>query len=231
MVNEMVTSRITECIGQWPCKPLWQRGGFDPKINGITAVSHNSTNRILGMTMLLYCTHFKGQVGVTIQQELFQVWYTNLNSINFDRPYPRQKPYGDPIIMWLPLSSGPEYQMWVTLLLPGFSGFTVAQESWYNLLLTTVFTGVQWMTSDINAGKWPGGHRNDPPIPTGFTNAVLHASILIADTAIEASMSVRNGVALSTSTTSDLMEWKLDNCVSTALMKTGRRIFFIQHNK
>ncbi|CAN5584537.1 hypothetical protein BH11BAC1_BH11BAC1_28110 [soil metagenome] len=171
----------------------------------------------------IYCTHFKGQVGVSYTTGIcFKYDTTNLNSINFDRPVTiSMKPYVDQnhyviasvmgsgniqIVSYSAAASSPVLQL--------------DQDHWYNLLLTTVFTGGAANDQiDINAQVNDlGVTGNDPPIPTGFTNAVLHDSFLIADTAIESSISgTQWGGALYLDNFRFDGLKSFDNCVSTAL--------------
>jgi Secretion system C-terminal sorting domain len=98
------------------------------------------------------------------------------------------------------------------------------QGHWYNLLLTTDFTGGAFNDQiNINAQVNDlGVTGNDPPFPTGFTNAVLHDSILIADTDIEASITgtLWGGALYLDNFRFDGMK-SFDNCVSTNTNENG----------
>jgi len=180
----------------------------------------------------IYCTHFKGQVGVSYTTGIcFKYDTTNLNSINFDRPVTLwMKPYVDPnhYVIASVLGSG-NIQI-VSYSAANSSGvLQLEQDHWYNLLLTAVFTGGAVNDQiDINAQVNDlGVTGNDPPIPTGSTNVMLHDSILIADTAIEASMSgTQWGGALYLDNFRFDGLKSYDICVSTAVNETGNENSF-----
>ncbi|MEO8087836.1 MAG: hypothetical protein ABI763_13515, partial [Bacteroidota bacterium] len=171
----------------------------------------------------IYCTHFKGQIGVSYLTGIcFKYDTTNLNSINFDRPVTIwMKPYLDPnhYVIASVLGSG-NIQIVSYSTAASSPVLQWEQDHWYNLLLTTVFTGGA-VNDQININAQVndlGVTGNDPPIPTGFTNAVLHDSILIADTAIESSVSgTQWGGALYLDNFRFDGLKSYDNCVSTTV--------------
>lgn len=168
----------------------------------------------------VYCTHFKGQFGVSyITGICFKYDTTQLNSINFDRATSLwMKPYADPnhYVIASVLGTG-NIQIVSYSAAASSAVLALQQDHWYNLLLITDFTGGAFNDQiNINAQVNDLGlSGQDPPFPTGFTNAVLHDSILITDADIEVSVTGTSwgGALYLDNFRSDGMK-SYDNCVS-----------------
>ena len=180
----------------------------------------------------IYCTHFKGQSGETyITGICFKYDTSQLNSINFDRP----------VTLWLKPSADPNHYAIASLLgsgniqLVSYSAtsssnvLALQQSHWYVLQLTAAFTGGAF-NDQINLGAQVndlGLTGTDPPIPTGFTNTVLHDSILIADAAIEASVSGTHwGGAQYLDNYSFIGLKSFDNCATTGIQEVAQEVPF-----
>ena len=171
----------------------------------------------------IYCSYFQGVIGVTyITGICFRYDTLQINTINFDRAASVwMKPYSDPnhylvasvlhdrklqIISYSTAST--------SLAMPLLHGH------WYNLLLTADFDG--GATGDeiaVNAQVNDLGlFGTDPPLPTGFANAMLYDSVLIADTSIEVSITgtAWGGARFLDNFRFDGMK-SYDNCIATTL--------------
>lgn len=180
----------------------------------------------------IYCTHFKGQIGVSyITGICFKYDTMQLNSINFDRAVTLwMKPYTDPnhYIIASVLGTG-NVQIVSYSAAASSAVLALQQDHWYNLLLITDFAGGAFSDQiNINAQVNDLGlSGQDPPFPTGFTNAVLHDSILIADADIEVSVSGTSwgGALYLDNFRFDGMK-SYDNCVSTEVNENGKEKSF-----
>lgn len=180
----------------------------------------------------VYCTHFKGQIGVSyITGICFKYDTTQLNSINFDRATSLwMKPYADPnhYVIASVLGTG-NIQIVSYSAAASSAVLALQQDHWYNLLLITDFTGGAFNDQiNINAQVNDLGlSGQDPPFPTGFTNAVLHDSILIADADIEVSVTGTSwgGALYLDNFRFDGMK-SFDNCVSTEVNENGKEKYF-----
>ena len=192
--------------------------------NGITGGCLETPSTIAwGNDNAVYCTHARGVIGVSYTLGIcFKYDTTQLNNINFDRPASLwMKPEADPnhylvasvldtrriqIISYSATASSPVMQL--------------QQGHWYNLLLFADFSGGGTADQiDINSQVNDlGVTGNDPPIPAGFTNAVLHDSTLIGDTAIEISITGTHwgGALYLDNFRFDGMK-SYDNCISTGI--------------
>lgn len=203
------------------------------QVNGITGGCLETPHtENWGNDNAIYCTHFKGQIGVTyITGICFKYDTTQLNSINFDRAATLwMKPYADPnhyVIASL-LGTG-NIQIVSYSAAASSAMLPLLQDHWYNLLLITDFTGGAFSDQiNINAQVNDLGlSGQDPPFPTGFTNAVLHDSILIADADIEVSVSGTSwgGALYLDNFRFDGMK-SYDNCVSTGVNDINNESLF-----
>ena len=180
----------------------------------------------------VYCTHFKGQIGVSyITGICFKYDTTQLNSINFDRAASLwMKPFADPnhYVIVSVLGTG-HIQIVSYSATASSAAMQLQQGHWYNLLLITDFTGGAF-NDQININAQVNDHGlsgQDPPFPIGFTNAVLHDSILIADADIEVSVTGTSwgGAIYLDNFRSDGMK-SYDNCVSTVVNENGKEDYF-----
>ncbi len=194
------------------------------QVNGITGgCLETPQTENWGNDNAIYCTRFKGQTGVSYITGIYFKYDTSqLNSINFDRA----------ASLWMKPSADPNHYIIASVLGTGniqivsYSAtassavMQLQQGHWYNLLLITDFTGGAF-NDQININAQVNDHGlsgQDPPFPTSFTNAVLHDSILIADTDIEASVTgtLWGGALYLDNFSFDGMK-SYDNCISTAV--------------
>ena len=141
----------------------------------------------------VYCTRFKGVIGVNyITGICFRYDTSQLNNINFDRAASLwMKPGADPNhYLVASVINSRQIQVISYSATSASLPMTLQQDHWYNLLLIADFAGGT-LNDQVNVNAQVndlGVTGNDPPFPTGFTNLVLHDSVLIADTAIEVSL-------------------------------------------
>jgi len=208
---------------------------FENRFDNGTGLTQIQTNGISGGCLqtpqtinwgndnAVYCTRFKGVIGVSyITGICFKYDTLQFNNINFDRAASVwMKPYADPNHYAIASVMDTRRIQIVSYSASGTSAVMQLQQNhWYNLLLTTDFTGGGANDQiDINAQVNDlGVTGTDPPLPTGFTNAVLYDSVLIADTSVEVSVTGTSwgGARYLDNFRFDGMK-SFDNCISTAV--------------
>ena len=193
--------------------------------NGITGGCLQTPSTVnWGNDNAVYCSRFKGAIGDSYLTGIcFKYDTLSLNNINFDRA----------ASLWMKPGADPNHYLIASVLdtrriqVVSYSatGMSVPMQllhgHWYNLLLIANFTGGPVNDQiDINAQVNDLGLTGtDPPLPTGFTNVVLHDSILIADTAIEASITGSHwgGALYLDNFRFDGLK-SFDNCISTRVI-------------
>lgn len=190
--------------------------------NGITGGCLETPQTISwGNDNAVYCTRFRGVIGDTyITGICFKYDTSQFNNINYDRAASLwMKPYVDPNHYIIASVLDTRRIQIVSYSATGTSPIMqLLQGHWYNLLLTTEFTG--GVTADeigINAQVNDlGVTGTDPPLPVSFTNTTLHDSIMIADTSIEVSITGTSwgGAQYLDNFRFDGMK-SYDNCIST----------------
>jgi hypothetical protein len=180
----------------------------------------------------VYCTRFKGVTGVTYITGIFFKYDTlQLDNTNFDRA----------ASLWMKPNADPNHYLVASVLdtrriqIISYSAtntsavMNLEHGHWYNLLLIADFTGGPLSDQvDVNAQVNDHGITgNDPPFPTGFTTAVLHDSVLIADTAIEVSITgTRWGGALYLDNFRFDGMKSFDNCLATGFLAEANEYLF-----
>ncbi len=203
------------------------------QVNGITGgCVETPQTESWGNDNAIYCTHMKGVIGVSYTTGIcFRYDTSQLNSINFDRAASLwMKPYSDPNHYVIASVLGTRNIQIVSYSAAASSiPMQLQQGHWYVLLLTTDFAGGT-LNDQININAQVndlGLTGNDPPLPTGFTNAVLHDSILIADSSIEVSITgtLWGGALYLDNFRCDGMK-SFDNCVSTSTGEINKENVF-----
>ena len=198
------------------------------QVNGITGGCLETPQTISwGNDNAVYCTRFRGVIGDSSDLSVsFRYDTTQLNSINFDRAASLwMKPYVDPNHYIIASVLDTRRIQIVSYSAAASSAVMQLQHGhWYNLVLSSLFDGgglndeitINAQVNDL------GISGNDPPIPTGFTNTILHDSIMIADTAIEASLTGTHwGGALYLDDFHFIGTKSYDNCISTAVKENN----------